>query len=129
MRKSCWFLPVFLSLLIAAPRVQAQTHTAPQAALDAAVQQHVAAAADDRAAVLRVLERSAVKTIAAQAGIDLRTVAGAVATLGAADLATIAAQAQQVDEALAGGQSRVVISTTAIIIGLLVLILIILAVD
>ena len=129
MRKSCWFLPVFLSLLMAAPRVQAQTHSAPQSALDAAVQQHVAAAADDRAAILRVLDRAEVKSIAGQAGLELRTDAGAVATIGADDLADIAAQAQQVDEALAGGQSRVVISTTAIIIGLLVLILLVVALD
>jgi formate dehydrogenase major subunit len=45
------------------------------------------------------------------------------------DLARVAAQAQQVEGALAGGQSRIVISTTLIIIALLVLILIIVAVD
>ena len=129
MRTSRWVLPVVLSLLMATPRVQAQTHTAPQAALDAAVRQHVASADEQRAAILRVLERSEVKSVAGTAGIDLRTVAGAVATLDAADLAAIAAQALQVDQALAGGQSRVVISTTTIIIALLVVILIIVAVD
>ena len=130
MRKSCSILSIVLSLLIATPRVHAQTaHVAPQAALDAAVQQHVASADADRAAILRVLERSEVKSVASRAGIDLRTVASAVATLDAKDLATVAAHAQQVDRALAGGASTVVISTTTIIIILLVVILLIVAID
>jgi hypothetical protein len=130
MRKSFSVLSVVLSVLIAAPHAQAQTsHAAPQSALDAAVQQHVASADAERAAILRVLERSEVKSVAARAGIDLRGVAGAVATLDAAQLAAVATQAQQVDQALAGGASTVVISTTTIVIALLVLILIIVAVD
>ena len=47
--------------------------------------------------------------------------------MNAADLASIAARARQADDALAGGASTVTISTTAIIIGLLVLILLIVA--
>ena len=139
MRMSLSVLPVVLAVLIAAPRVSAQsthsatqaqsTHVAPQAALDAALQQHVAASAADRAAVLRLLDRAEVKAAAGQAGIDLRDVSAAVATLDGEQLAAVSAQAQQVNDALAGGQSRVVISTTAIIIGLLVLILLVVALD
>jgi hypothetical protein len=130
MRMSLSVLPFILAVLIAAPRVSAQsTHAAPQAALDAALQQHVAASAADRAAVLRLLDRAEVKAAAGQAGIDLRDVSAAVATLDAEQLAVVSAQAQQVSDALAGGQSRVTISTTAIIIGLLVLIVLILALD
>jgi hypothetical protein len=70
-----------------------------------------------------------VKTVADRAGLDLRRATSAVATLQGEDLARVAAQAAQVDEALAGGQSRIVISTTLIIIVLLVIILIIVAVD
>ena len=114
----------------AAPRLLAQTtHAAPQSALDAAVQQHVDTTAADREAVLRVLGHSEVKAVAERAGIDLRRATGAVSTLQGEDLARVAAQAQQVEGALAGGQSRIVISTTLIIIALLVLILIIVAVD
>jgi hypothetical protein len=128
MRKLSSVLPFVLSLLIAAPSAQAQTtHAAPQAVLDAAVRQHAASADEARAAVLRVLERSEVKAVAGRAGIDLRTVAGAVATLDAGQLAAVAAQAQQVDRALAGGASTIVISTTTIIIALLILILVIVA--
>jgi outer membrane receptor protein involved in Fe transport len=117
-------------VLTAVPRLQAQTaHTAPQAALDAALQQHAAAGASDREAVLRVLGHPEVKAVAERAGVDLRRASSAVATLGGEQLAQVAAQAQQVEQALAGGQSRVVISTTLIIIALLVLILIIVAVD
>ena len=133
MRKSCSILPIVLALLIAVPRVEAQTaqpaHTAPQAALDEAVRQHVASSDESRAAILRVLERAEVKTVAARAGIDLRTAAAAVATLDGNELAAVAAQAQQVDRALAGGASTVVISTTTIIIALLVVILLVVAID
>jgi hypothetical protein len=79
--------------------------------------------------VLRVLEHSAVKEVAASAGIDLRRAASAVATVDGQELGALAAQARQVEQALAGGQSRVVISTTVIIIALLVLILLIVALD
>jgi hypothetical protein len=79
--------------------------------------------------VLRVLGHSDVKAVAERAGIDLRRATGAVSTLQGEDLARVAAQAQQVENALAGGQSRIVISTTLIIVALLVLILIIVAVD
>jgi hypothetical protein len=130
MRTSVSIVAVLLMVLTAVPRLQAQTsHAAPQSAIDAALQQHVAADATDREAVLRVLGHSEVKAVAERAGIDLRRATSAVATLNASELAQVAAQAQQVEDALAGGQSRVVISTTLIIIALLVLILIIVAVD
>ncbi len=129
MRQSLSVLSIVLSVLIAAPHAQAQTHTANQAALDAVVQQHVASVDADRTAIQRVLEKSEVKAVAARAGIDMRTVASAVSTMDAAELAMVAAQAQQVGRALAGGASTVVISTTTIIIALLVIILLVIAVD
>jgi hypothetical protein len=129
MRRSFSVLSIVLSVLIAAPHVQAQTHTANQAALDAVVQQHVSSVDADRAAIQWVLEQSEVKAVAARAGIDMRTVASAVSTMSASDLAVVAAQAQQVDRALAGGASTVVISTTTIIIALLVIILLVIAID
>jgi hypothetical protein len=70
-----------------------------------------------------------VKDVAARAGIDLRRATSAVETADAQQLSTMATQAHQVEQALAGGQSRVVISTTVIIIALLVLILLIVALD
>ena len=129
MRTSVSVLAILLMVLMAVPRLGAQSHAAPQSALDAAVQQHVAGVSADREAVLRVLDRSEVKTVAERAGIDLRRATSAVSTLQGEELAQVVAQARQVEDALTGGQSRVVISTTLIIIALLVLILIIVAVD
>ena len=129
MRRSVSILAIVLAVLTAVPRVGAQTHTASQSALDAALQQHVSSVAADREAVLRVLERQEVKEVAGKAGIDIRRATSAVATLEGQELAQVVEQARQVDQALAGGQSRIVISTTLIIIALLVLILVIVAVD
>jgi hypothetical protein len=123
-------LVVLLSIVVAVPRVQAQEpHAATQSAIDAALQQHVATEAADRADLLRVLGNPEVKAVADKAGLDLKRATTAVASLNGDELTQLAAQARQVDQALAGGQSKVVISTTFIIIALLVLILIIVAVD
>jgi hypothetical protein len=112
------------------PRVQAQaSHSASQSAIDAALQAHVSSTAADRADLLRVLANAEVKAVADKAGLDLRRATTAVASLDGQELAQLAAQARQLDEALAGGQSRIVISTTVIIIALLVLILLIVAID
>jgi hypothetical protein len=125
MRMSVLSLAILFSLVAVVPRAEAQaTHAAPQSALDAALQQHVSTSTADRALVLRLLERDEVKKVAGDAGFDLRRAAGAVATLEGQDLANAAAQARQVERALAGGQS-ITISTTLIIIALLVIILIV----
>ena len=130
MRTSVSILAILLTVLTVVPRVHAQTsHAATQSAIEAALQQHVSSAATDRADVLRVLEHPAVKEVASQVGIDLRRAASAIATVDGQQLEALATQARQAEQALAGGQSRVIISTTVIIIGLLVLILLIVALD
>jgi hypothetical protein len=137
MRSICSVLAVVLSVLMAAPRIQAsspgpdrpepQTHVAGLPALEAAVQEHGRAADRDRETVRLFLERADVRAVAGKYGIDIRRAESATATMDAGQLAGIAAQAREADEALAGGQSKVTISTTTIIIGLLVLILLIVA--
>jgi hypothetical protein len=130
MRTPTTVLAILLTLAAAAPRLHAQSpHVASQAVLDAAIQQHLDETASRRAAVLRVLDRDEVKAVAGRVGIDLTTAATAVATLQGEQLAAAAAQAQQVEQGLAGGQSRLVISTTTIIIALLVIILLVVAID
>ncbi len=115
-----------LFMLVAILRVDAQeTHTASQAALDAALQQHVSTSTADRDTVLRFLAREEVKKVAGEASLDLRRAASAVATLDGEELASLAFQARQVEQSLAGGQSSITISTTLIIIGLLLIILIV----
>jgi len=129
MRMLVTALMILLVVLSGVTPAAAQTgHVASQAAIEAALQEHRQAGVSDREAVLRVLENAQVKAVAEEAGIDLRQAEGLVATVDGEELSALAAQARQVDEALAGGQSRVTLSTTMITIGLLVLILIIIAV-
>ena len=127
MRSICSVLAVVLSVLIAAPRAQAQAHVAGQQVLDAAVQQHVQAADQDRETVRLFLQRGDVRSMAGRYGVDIRRADSAVAALDASELASVAAQARQADQALAGGASTVTISTTTIIIVLLLVILIVVA--
>lgn len=117
---------MFLLSVGAMPAHAQVSHVAPQSILDAAVQDHVAAGAADRDTVQRLLERPEVQAVAGDIGLDLRRAQSAISTLDAEQLAPIAAKASQVEQALAGGQSSITISTTLIIIGLLVLILIVL---
>jgi hypothetical protein len=119
-------LAILVTFAAAVPYAEAQqAHSAPQSALDAALQEHVTGSGADRDAVLRLLEREEVKEVAGKAGLDLRRAAGIVATLDGQALADVVAQARQVEGALAGGQSSITISTTLIIIALLVIILIV----
>jgi hypothetical protein len=108
--------------------VSAQEHVADQATLDQAVADHVGQKADDRETIRRVLELEQVRKVAEGAGLDLRRAQTAVAALDGSEVALLAAQARTVNEALAGGQGTIEISTTAIIVILLLLILIIVAV-
>lgn len=111
----------------AAPSGAQTSHSATQSAIDAALQQKVSSEAADRETVLRLLDRPDVQAVAGEAGLDLRTAKDAVGTLQGTDLTEIAARAAQVEQALAGGQSRITISTTFLIIALLLLIVLILA--
>ena len=107
--------------------VSAQQHVADQATLDQVVADHVRQKADDREAIRRALKIQQVREVAEGIGLDLKRAETAVAALDDAEVGLIAAQARAVNDVLAGGQSTVTISTTVIIIGLLVLILLIIA--
>ena len=120
-------LAMLFALAISLP-LSAQQHAADQATLDQVVADHVRQKADDREAIRRVLEIQQVREVAEGAGLDLRRAETVVAALDDAEVGLIAAQARAVNDALAGGQSTVTISTTVIIIGLLVLILLIVAI-
>lgn len=125
---------VLICSLMAVPGLAAQqppagAHAAPAAAIDQALQQHVSAVDADRALVQRLLERSDVQALADEIGLDVRRAQAAVATLGGEQLSDLAARARLAEQSLAGGQSRITISTTLIIIALLVLILLIVAID
>lgn len=129
MRMLASILVVTFTLGAMGTPARAQTsHAASQAVLDAAVASQVATSEADRQTVARLLERPEVRAVAGEAGLDLRRAQAAVSTLDGEELAALASQARQLDGALAGGQSSITISTTMIIIGLLVLILLIVAV-
>jgi hypothetical protein len=128
MRMFVMSLAMLFTLVATVSRADAQEiHTASQAALDAALQQHVSTSSADRDTVLEFLEREDVKKVAGKAGLDVRRAASAVATLNGEELASLALQARQVEQSLAGGQSSITISTTLIIIALLIIILIVVA--
>jgi len=120
-------LAMLFALAISLP-LSAQQHVADQSTLDQVVADHVRQKADDREAIRRVLELEQVRKVAEGARIDLKRAETAVATLDDAEVGRIAARARAVNEALAGGQSTVEISTTVIIVFLLVLILLIVAI-
>jgi hypothetical protein len=122
-------LAVCLAVFLAVPAAQAQTHVIGKSALDSAVQQRVSQDQADRDAIRGLLQRDEVREIAANAGLSLAKADAAVATLQGDDLRALAAQAQQVQNDLAGGASTVVISTTTIIIVLLIIILIVALAD
>jgi hypothetical protein len=108
-----------------APTPQA-SHAVSNTAIDQVVQQRVYESDAQRQRILGLLQRADVRALAGTLGLDLRRAESAVAMLTGQQLDDAAAQAQRVDDALAGGQS-VTISTTTIIIALLVLIVLILA--
>jgi|SRR5215510_3481886 len=128
MRTTVTAVILLLSTLVVQPRVMAQApHAASPSAIEAALQEHAASVETDRETVLRVLRHPEVARLAGQLGLDLERAESAVATLDGQELADVAASARNVDQALAGGQKSITISTTLIIIGLLVLILLIVA--
>ena len=136
MRSTRWLGVVVLCTMMAIPNTaigsqgpstQTPAHVADQSALDAAVQQHVGTVDQDRETVRLFLQRDDVKHIAGKAGLDIRRADAALASMTPSELANAAAQARQAEQGLAGGASTVTISTTTIIIGLLVLILLIVA--
>jgi hypothetical protein len=104
----------------------APMHVAGGEALDRLVAADVARQETDRQAVRDLLQRSDVREIARQAGLDIRKAEAAVSTLSGKDLQEAAAHARMAQEQLAGGSS-VTITTTTLIIILLVVILLIVA--
>jgi hypothetical protein len=113
------------SLAFAGQAAQAAQTTQSQS-LAAVAADHAAKKQADRQAILSVLQREYVRQVAKTAGISIDKAATAVATLDGAELAQVAAQAQQVNDALAGGQT-ITLSVWLIIIALLVIILIVVA--
>jgi len=107
-------LAAIAAISIATPLAAQSRSTVDMRTLDAAVIVHTDA---NRSAVTAALTSSRALAVAGTMGLSPEDVATRLAALDDASVKQVA------DEILAGGESRVVISTTAIIIGLLIIIL------
>lgn len=117
-----------LGLAVAAPTAAQDTETSVLDSDDVRgiVAEGVRAIDATRSALDAFLGRADVRAAAQGAGLDIERVRSAASALSDAEVRALAPRLAQTEDALAGGDS-VVISTTAIIIGLLVLIIILVA--
>lgn len=100
-------------------------HVASSEALDRLVAADLARENADRQAIRDLLQRSDVREIAAQNGLDIRKAEAAVSTLSGKELQDAAARARLAQDQLAGGSSITITTTTLIIILLVVILLIV----
>jgi hypothetical protein len=120
--KSFAFVLAFALLAVPA---QAQ-QIVPPGAIDHALTEKAADVAAKQQTIRTALQQPEVQRVAEALGVDITRAQSAVGTLNSADLDRAAAQAQAVNQELAGGQT-VRLNLLWIIIGLLVIILIIVA--
>ena len=120
------FTPLVILLIAIPSHVFAQDrHVISPSALAAAVAERVADEQADHAAIRQALGQPEVRGLAARTGVDAVRLEALTETLSGSDLKAVASRARDVNESLAGGASTITISTTALIIGLLVIILLI----
>ncbi len=120
-------LVVFLCLLFVSPGVRAQQpNVVDPSALDQALTEKAQDTAAKRQTVLTALRQAPVKDVAKSLGLELTRAEAAVSTLDGQMLDQLTLQAQEVNEALEGGQT-VRLNILWIILGLLIVILIIVA--
>lgn len=120
---------VLMASVSISPAFAQARHVVDPSVVAGLVQEQVSAQENDRAVVRTFLARPDVRTVATSAGIDIGGLEAAIELLSATEAARAAEAATAVEPSLVGGASSITLSTTTIIIGLLVLILIIVAVD
>jgi hypothetical protein len=114
-------------LAIAAGPAHAQMpQVLPPGAIDQALADRTADVAAQRRAIHAALHQPEVQRVAEHLGLDVARAERAIDTLGGAELERIAAQAQLVNDAVAGGQT-VRLNLLWIVIGLLIVIIILVA--
>jgi hypothetical protein len=118
-------LAVILCYAILAVPVRAQ-QLVPPGVIDHALTGRAADVTAKQQAIKTALQQPDVQRVANSLGVDMARANAAVAVLDGADLERIAAQAQLVNDEIAGGQT-VRLNVLWVIIGLLVLILILVA--
>ena len=102
-----------------------ERHITDAAAMQRAIAQRQAVDESNREAVMTVLRRQDVKQLAERMGLSIERAETALASLPSDKLAELAEPARAVPADLAGGDQRIVISLTAL---LLILILVVLLV-
>ena len=118
-------LAVILCYVILAVPVRAQ-QIVPLGVIDHALSERAADVTAKQQAIKTALQQPDVQRVANSLGVDIARATAAVPVLDGADLDRIAAQAQLVNDEIAGGQT-VRLNVLWVIIGLLVLILILVA--
>ena len=118
-------LVIVLCLAFATPATAQQSPVLPPGAIDRALADQAADTAAKRQAIDTALQQTDVQRAADRLGIDLSRAQKAVGTLDGIELDRLAAQAQLVNDEVAGGQT-VRLNLLWLIIGLLILIIIIL---
>lgn len=118
-----FLLPAFL---ISTQAFAQQARVVDTAALTQALATQSQSETAQRDVVLRVLDRSDARELAARFGLTVEQAGSAVATLSGAELNTLAQHAGAVEaNALAGGASTVVISVTTLLLILIIVILLV----
>ena len=119
-------LVIVLCLLFATPATAQRPPVLAPGAIDHAFVGQAAETAAKRQTIGTALQHTDVQRAAERLGLDLARAHAAVATLDGAELDRMAAQAQLVNDEVAGGQT-VRLNLLWVIIGLLVLIIILVA--
>ena len=120
-------LVVFLCLSVVSPGVRAQqTNIVDPSALDQALAEKAQDTAAKRQTVITALRHAPVKEMARSLGLEPTRAEAAVSTLDGQMLDQLALQAQQVNEAVEGGQT-IRLNILWVILALLIVILIIVA--
>ena len=120
-------LLICLCVIFAVGQVRAQQpHVVDSRALDLALAAKAAETSAKRDAIRTALQQPDVQRVAATLGVDVARAEAAVGTLAGGDLDRVAAQAQAVNDEIAGGQT-VRLNLLWIIIALLIIILIVVA--
>ena len=120
-------LALVLCFTIVAVPARAQ-QIVPPGAIDQALSENAADLTAKRQVIKTALQQPDVQRVAESLGVDIARAEASVGTLDGADLDRIAAQAQLVNDEVAGGQT-VRLNLLWIIIGLLVLLIILVAAD
>lgn len=116
---------ILVPLASARPATAQEGHAVTEGQLDRLIESRTIETERDRDALRRFLNREDVQGVAAEAGLDLERAKDGIATLDDDEVGRLAERVEETETALA--DNTIVISSTAIIIALLVLILILVA--